>query len=165
MGDVMKSLVVYYSRSGKTEDIARIIAKKLSSEIEEIDDHKNRKGLLGFINSGNEAYLQRTIPIKKLKKDPAQYELLIVGTPIWAGNMSTPILSFFKEYKEKINKFAFFATCLGSDLNKILLYIEHIIPQKPIAVMSINYQAFKRQYHVKMVEEFINSIKEDVKGW
>ena len=106
MGDVMKSLVVYYSRSGKTEDIAGIIAKKLGSEIEEIDDHKNRKGLLGFISSGNEAYLQKAIPIEKLKKDPAQYELTIVGTPIWAGNMSTPILSFLKEYKEKINKFA-----------------------------------------------------------
>ncbi|MDY0382657.1 MAG: hypothetical protein RBS20_02850, partial [Atribacterota bacterium] len=115
--------------------------------------------------SGNEAYLQRAIPIEKLKKDPVQYELIIVGTPIWAGNMSTPILSFLKEYKEKINKFAFFSTCLGSDLNKILLYMEHIIPQKPIAVMNINYQAFKKQYHVKMVEEFINSIKKDVKGW
>ena len=165
MREIMKSLVVYYSRSGKTKDIAGIISKKLGADIEEIDDYKNRKGLLGFISSGNEAHLQRTIPIEKLKKDPAQYELLIVGTPIWAGNMSTPILSFFKEYKEKINKFAFFATCLGSDLSKILLDIEHIIPQKPIAVMSINYQAFKRQYHVGIVEEFINSIKEDVKSW
>ena len=165
MREIMKSLVVYYSRSGKTKDIAGIISKKLGAEIEEIEDHKNRKGLLGFISSGNEAHLKRAIPIEKLKNDPAQYELLIVGTPIWAGNMSTPILSFFKEYKERINKFALFTTCLGSDLNKILLDIEHIISQKPIAVMNINYQAFKKQYHLEMVEEFINSIKKDEKGW
>ncbi len=45
----MKVLIVYYSRSGQTRNIAEVIAKKLGAELEEIVDHRNRKGLLGFL--------------------------------------------------------------------------------------------------------------------
>ncbi len=163
MSRIIKILVVYYSRSGKTRNIASIIAKELEAETEEIVDHKNRKGLLGFISSGNEAYLQRVIPIEKLKKDPAGYDLIIIGTPVWAGYLSSPVHSFLREYKEKIAKFAFFITCMGSDPGRILLNVEHIMSKKPVVVMNINHRAFKKQYQLKMIDEFVSSIKQNIK--
>lgn len=163
MSRIMKILVVYYSRSGNTRNIAGIIAKALEAETEEIIDHRNRKGFLGFISSGNEAYLQRTIPIEKLKKDPAGYDLIIIGTPVWAGYLSSPVHSFLREYKEKIAKFAFFITCMGSDPGRILLNVEHIMSKKPVAVMNINHRALKNQYHLKMIDEFVSSLKQYIK--
>ncbi len=159
----MKALILYYSRSGKTRNIAEIIGKKLAAEVEEIIDHKSRKGLLGFIASGNEAYLQRVIPIEKIEKDLSQYNVVVVGTPIWAGNMSTPILSFFREYKEKIPRIAFFTTSIGSDPQKIFLTVEHITAQKLVAVLNFTNRDIKKRYHLEMIDEFINIIKQALK--
>ena len=159
----MRTLVVYYSRSGNTKNIAEMIGKQLGSDLEGIIDHKNRKGLLGFLASGNEAYLQRRIPIEKLKKDPSQYDLIIIGTPIWAGNISTPVSSFLKDYREIIEKFAFFSTGMGSDPQKTFLTLEKIMPHKPVAEVNIGYQDIKKQYHLKMIDKFVTSIKQYLK--
>jgi flavodoxin len=44
----MKSLVVYYSRSGNTRFVAEQISEEIGADIEEIIDIKKRKGLLGL---------------------------------------------------------------------------------------------------------------------
>ena len=159
----MKVLIVYYSRSGKTRNIAEVIAKKLGAELEGIVDHKNRKGLLGFITSGNEAHLKRVIPIERLKNEPKQYDLIIIGTPIWAGSLSSPVRSFLMEYKEVLPKLAFFTTCLGSDQQNVLLEMEEMIHQKPVAVMSITYRDAKKQFVSELVNTFIQNIEQNLK--
>ena len=159
----MKVLIVYYSRSGQTRNIAEVIAKKLGAELEEIVDHRNRKGLLGFFTSGNEAHLKKVIPIERLKNEPAQYDLIIVGTPIWAGNLSTPIRSFLMEYRVQITKLAFYTICLGSDPQNVFLEAEEIVSQKPIALMNISYRNIKKQNHLEMVDTFVKNIKQNLK--
>ena len=159
----MKVLIVYYSRSGKTRNIAEVIAEKLGAELEEIADHRNRKGLLGFFASGNEAHLKRVIPIERLKNEPAKYDLIIVGTPIWAGNLSTPIRSFLMEHRGQITKLAFYTICLGSDPQNIILEVEEIIGQKPIGLMNITYRDIKKQDHLEMVDTFVKNIKQNLK--
>ena len=62
----MKSLIVYYSRTGNTKNIAETICRKLGADIEEIIDHKTERGF-GFLLSGNEAFLKKTVPIEELK--------------------------------------------------------------------------------------------------
>lgn len=156
----MKMLIVYYSRSGKTRKIAELMGEKFKAEVEQIIDNKNRKGLLGFLVSGNEAYLQKNITIQKLTRDPSQYDVIVIGTPIWAGHMSTPVKSFCQEYREKIPKYAFFTTSLGSNPGNIFLAAERITGQKPIAVMNFTNRDIKKQYHLEMIDEFINNIRE-----
>ena len=155
----MKILIVYYSRSGNTKNIAQIIGSKLNADLEEVIDNKRRKGLVGFIISGNEAHLQKIIPIEKLTKDPALYDLVIIGTPIWANNISTPIRSFIKEYQEKIKKAAFFCTSLGSDPKNVFLGMERILNQKPVATVNFTNRDIKKQYHRQLIEEFVKNIR------
>lgn len=54
----MKTLVVFYSRTGNTKKMAKILAKELHADIDEIVDLKNRKGILGYIFSGRDAMKQ-----------------------------------------------------------------------------------------------------------
>lgn len=44
----MKTLVVYYSRSGNTRLVAQEISSAIDSDIEEIADTKNWSGTMGF---------------------------------------------------------------------------------------------------------------------
>ena len=48
----MKSLVVYYSRTGNTRFAAEKIAKNLNADLCEILDKKNRKGKFVFLTGG-----------------------------------------------------------------------------------------------------------------
>lgn len=155
----MKSLIVYYSRTGNTKNIAETICRKLGADIEEIIDHKNRKGFFGFLLSGNEAFLKKTVPIEELKNDITQYDLLIIGTPIWAGNISTPVNSLLKKYSDKIEEFAFFSTSTGPDSQKALLNLEQIVPHKPIASVNIGYRDIKIKSHLKKIDEFLATIR------
>ena len=75
----MKTLVVYYSRSGNTKKIAEEISSKLKCEIEEIVDSKNRKGMLGWIISAIDAHSKLTT-IGEIIKDPTKYDLIVIGT-------------------------------------------------------------------------------------
>jgi len=86
----MKILVVFYSRSGRTKRIAEAILGILKCDKEEIFDLKNRKGIPGFLSAGTDANLRRLTAIKEIKNNPSLYDLVIIGTPVWSSNISTP---------------------------------------------------------------------------
>lgn len=159
----MKIVIVYYSRSGQTRKIAELIGSKLNAEIEEIHDHKSRKGIFGFITSGNEAYLRKMPAIDPPKKDPAQYDMVIIGTPIWAGNPSTPVRAFLKENQEKLKQVAFFCTSMGSNPKPAFEEMRKIIGQEPIEQMNVTTRDFRNQFYPEMVDEFVQRIKQSEK--
>jgi flavodoxin len=84
----MKSLVVFYSRSGKTKQVAEKITELLKADLEEVIDLKSRKGIFGWLSAGKDASKKNGATIAAIKKQPAQYDLVILGTPVWAGKMS-----------------------------------------------------------------------------
>jgi len=155
----MKVLVVYYSRSGKTREVAELIHSKLNSDLEELTDNKNRGGILGFFVSGNEAYLKKKISIETLKHDPENYKLIIIGTPVWAGNISSPIRSFLADYQNKIQKIAFFCTSMGSDPKPVYREVEKIIGRESIANLNVTSRDLRNKFFIEMVDEFVNTIK------
>jgi flavodoxin len=87
----MKSLVVYYSRSGNARFVAQTIAAELGSDVEEVVDLKNRGGVLGFLSGGFDAMRGKETKIGETKKSPADYDLVVVGTPVW-GSRPTPAI-------------------------------------------------------------------------
>ena len=50
-------LVVYYSRSGHTEFVARQIASRCHADLERIHDRNPRQGMVGYLRSSLEAML------------------------------------------------------------------------------------------------------------
>ncbi len=63
----MKTLVVYYSRTGVTGTVAQALAGQLRADIEELRDRKSRRGPLGWLAAGKDATLKRLTDI-----DPPQ---------------------------------------------------------------------------------------------
>jgi len=48
----MKALVVFYSRTGTTKQVAEALAQSLNCDSEELIDTKKRSGPLGFLSAG-----------------------------------------------------------------------------------------------------------------
>jgi flavodoxin len=104
-------LVVYYSRTGNTRQLAEQIARALDADLEAIADPTRRGGVLGFLRSAYEAIRDRRPEIGPPVHDPAAYSMVVIGTPIWSRSASTPVLSYLERHREVLRAVAFFCSC------------------------------------------------------
>ena len=153
-----KTLVVYYSRDGTTKRVAGEIAKHLKADIEEIIDTKNRKGIFGYVFAGRDAMRKRLAEIKPVKKDPAKYDVVAIGTPIWGWSMTPAIRTYISLNIHKFKRVAFFCTMGGSGGMKTFAEMENIL-KKPIAVLELKADEVKGGTHLKKVKEFCRKVK------
>ncbi|MBD3389323.1 MAG: hypothetical protein GF416_09505 [Candidatus Altiarchaeales archaeon] len=157
----LKSLVVYYSRSGNTRKVAEEVANLLGAEIDEIEEDKSRGGPLGFIFSCLDGVLKKEARIRMPEANHSQYDLLVLGTPVWAGSMSTPMRSYLKLACKSLPRVAFFCTHGGSGASKAFLEMSKVCGSDPIATLALTEKELAQQRYggkVKSyVEEIINS--------
>jgi flavodoxin len=106
----LKSLVVYYTRSGNARFVAETIAAEIGSDVEEVIDMKKRSGVLGYLSGGKDARQGKETQIAPSKKSPADYDLIIVGTPIWAARPTPAVTTYLKKNNLSGKKVAVFFT-------------------------------------------------------
>jgi len=155
----MKTLVVYYSRSGNTKVVAEELSKKIKCDIEEIIDTKNRKGIIGWLISGRDAHSKKLTTIKEIRKDPSKYDIVAIGTPVWAGRMAPAIRTYINENKGKFKNVGFFCTC-GSSPGDIKTFgeMEDYMGITPLSKLSITTKELKTN-HEDNIKSFIKGIK------
>ena len=155
----MTNLVVFYSRSGKTKKIGTLISEQLKCENEEILDTKKRSGIFGYLKSGRDAMRKKLTVLQEIKKNPASYDLIIIGTPILGANMSTPIRTYITEHKEKFKKVAFFCTEGSSGGQKCFKNMTELCGKEPIATLEIKGKEIKTDIYSERIKLFIEQIK------
>jgi flavodoxin len=106
----MRTLVVFYSRTGHTRAVGHRIATALGADMEEIADRVNRRGIFGYLRSGREAFLRRRTELMPVVRDPGAYDLVIVGTPVWNMSLSSPVRTYLQDHKAEFHDVAFFCT-------------------------------------------------------
>ena len=156
----MKKLVVYYSLTGNTKSLAENISKSLNCDIEEIIDKKNRRGFFGFLAAGRDAFLKRITEIDNIKKDPKNYDMVIIGTPVWAGKITPAIRTYLLNNKDKIKKFAFFTTSGASASDKIVKNLEDILNKKCDSFLNLSTKEIKNTLFKEKLENFLKVIKD-----
>ena len=150
-----KILVVYYSRTGKTQRVGLEIANKLGADKEDIADMKDRRRIIvGWLISGKDASLQKTTKIQ-YKKDPSKYDLVVIGTPVWAWTIPPAIRTYLADNEFK--KVAFFATC-GSQIGKTFAEMEKL-SKKPVATMSLSEGDIKKNKIKDEINKFCEELK------
>lgn len=82
----MKTVVVFYSYSGKTKAIAEELAKKESASLVEIKDKKTPIKLKAFVMGCFAAIRGKAWAIRPLGVDLKEFDRIILLSPIWAGN-------------------------------------------------------------------------------
>jgi flavodoxin len=153
----MKTLIAYYSRTNITANVAKSLQKEFDADIEEIIDMKNRSGAIGYIKSCLDAIRKVPAKIKPLEKDPSKYDVVIIGTPVWASTMANAILTYITENKEKFNETALFCTCGSSGYEKTFVRMEEIIAKKPLETLFLTKTDIN-SYDDKL-ESYANKIK------
>ena len=153
----MKSLVVYYSRTGITKTVAEAVKQALSSDIEDIHDSKTRTGVLGWMGAGRDATLKRATPIATTSVSPGDYDLVIVGTPVWAFTMSSPVRTWLSEHGRRLKRAAFFCTMGGTGDNRTFRHMEEL-SLKPVATMTLIDKDVRKGAFAEKVKLFLDAL-------
>lgn len=153
----MKILVIYYSRTGKTRLVAEAIAESLNSDIEEIKDKRDRTGVFGFLRSGYEAIFKKLTEIQPVNRKPKEYDLTIIGSPVWASRLSSPVRTYLVKHGREIRKAAFFVT-YGISTGKIFTQMEQL-SKPPIAILKVKEEEIESNEYLKKVREFTEKVK------
>lgn len=85
------TLVIYYSRTGKSEVAAKAIAQASGAEIIQIKDAKERSGWFGFIGAAYDSQMGKYTQIEPETINFSQYKNVYLVTPIWNWKLSVPM--------------------------------------------------------------------------
>jgi len=140
---VQKILVVFYSRTGHTRQVAEAIAAALDAELEAIEDVRSRRGIIGWLRSGREAWREQPAEIQPVGKDPSDYDLVVLGTPVWAGRMSSPLRRYIIDQAGRFNRLAAFCTLGGGGGDETLDQVATLCAQTPVARLMVTAGEFK----------------------
>jgi flavodoxin len=151
----MKTLIVYYSRTGITKKVAEYLQRKLNCDIEEIIDTKKRDGVLGYIIGGKDAMQKNLTTIKPLTKNITDYEQIIIGTPVWGHKITPAVRTFIAENKSKLKNIAVFCTMGSSGMEATLNETEKVCEKVACAKLSISTKDVLAGKVAEQAEKFL----------
>ena len=135
----MKTLVVYYTKTGNTKIVGDAIAKDLDADLEEII----------------------ALADIEIQKNPGNYELIVIGTPIWAADMTPAIRNYLTKHEVVLTgkKIAFFLTAKGFGIEKALKKLEEMVPNSDIVGKLVVLSEEVKSYSCeKKVKSFVESL-------
>lgn len=102
IGKNKDNIVVYFSRMGYTKKIAYEEANRVGATILELKAKEKVENTTGFWWCGRFGMLKIGMPIEKIKENLKEYKNVIIVSPIWVFNISSPIREFCTKYKDDI---------------------------------------------------------------
>ena len=152
-------LIVYYSRSGNTRKVADMIAHLIDCDVEPIVSKANLSGFGGF-KCAYSAVFNKLLQINEIEHDLEKYKVVLIGTPIWVGKISSPIRTFIHRYKNKLTRVAFFATMASEPNEDIFRKISNTLAKEPVATLTILVKELKGCIDKKKIIDFITPIQD-----
>ena len=156
----MKTLIVYFTRTGNTKKIVDKLQTELTADVEKINEEVSRHGPLGWLKSGRQGASRADVEIHPLEADPSSYELVVMAGPVWAGNASAPMRAFIKKYRDSLPETAVFLTHDSPDVTDAFTDVEELLSNEALAYGDVNRRVIQANEHHKAVKAFLDKIKE-----
>ena len=154
----MKTLILFYSRTGITKKIAENLTNYLGADIEEVFDTVNRSGVFGYMRAGKDAISKKLTIIKPLIHNLSDYDLIIIGTPVWVGLMATPIRTIITEQKDKIKQVALFCTQGATNTQGALADMTKLLEKQIVATLEISTKEVVNNNFTEKLNKFVSEI-------
>jgi flavodoxin len=111
----MKKLVVFYSFEGNTKLIAKHIAQEIAADLLELkpQNESTPKGVLKYLWGGKQVIMKEKPQLVPFDKDPCNYDIIFIGTPVWAWSYAPTLNTFFITTSLSNKKIALFCCHAG----------------------------------------------------
>jgi len=139
----MKTLITYYSYSGNTEKVANILAGRLKEKGEvTVQRLKPKDEITTFFGQCRAAFARKRTDLKEgIDYDITSYDLILIGSPVWAFAPTPAINTFLdKIFCAKGKRFLVFVTSgSGAGVKKCLNNIKDALERKGASdILEVN---------------------------
>ncbi len=86
-----KALLLFYSKTGRTRKVISVVGEALGDKYDVKLVEVRPKVEIGFFKGASMAKKGETVEIEELKVNPTDYDLIVLGTPVWNGRPPPPI--------------------------------------------------------------------------
>jgi flavodoxin len=158
-----KKLIVYYSLTGSTKILAQALAQSIKADLLEITLEKElpKKGFFKYLTLGTQASFGVKPAIKELKKNPLDYDIIIFGSPVWAGTYASPFNTFFSKVDIKGKITAFFCSYAGSSGSTLINFKKKLSDNSifgEIGIKDFHYEKGSAEDAKKIICNWANNI-------
>ena len=159
----MNTEIVYYSMHGNVRYVAEKVAKELGADLIELKPVKAYpdKGAMQFIWGGSAVTFKKKPDLEPYSFNASDYDLVIIGTPVWASNFTPPLRTFFEDNDLTGKKIAVIATSAGGDSSKCIQAVKEATKTDALAAtLSLTDPKDRPSDDVeKKIGEFIEACK------
>jgi flavodoxin len=130
----MKAAVVYFSLEGNTKHVAEKIGKELDADVIPLipaNPYPTGKSSK-FFWGGKSATFKEKPKLQPYQFDANAYDVIILGTPIWAGTFAPPLRTFLRDNKLEEKRVALFACCSGGGTEKGFMQMGNQMPRATV---------------------------------
>ena len=122
--------MVYYSFEGNTKLIGDTIAKSIGADVLALKpaNEIKSKGFMKYVWGGTQVVMGKAPKLEPYEINTQDYDVIFIGTPVWAWTYAPPFNTFFKEASILRKKVALF-TCHGGQNGKTFDKIKEALPR------------------------------------
>jgi flavodoxin len=150
----VSALVVYYSRSGHTRQLAKEVAKQLGADLEEIREQGSNNGFWSYWRSGWQVLTRAEPPIAPASNDPALYDRVVIGTPIWIQHPAPAVRTWVRHHAPSFKQVAFFCTEGGNGDRQAFGELSRLCGKLPIATLTVTEKQLPAELHADQLKHF-----------
>lgn len=155
----MKTLVIYFTRTGHTQTLARQIAADCAADIEGLQERDKHTGVVAYASAVVQALLHTPVAIAPCRYAPSAYGLVVIGTPIWAWQMAGPVRSYILQYRAQFSRVAVFCTSGGSGQTKVLADMQALCAQPAVATFGASVHQMQDRLHHQRLASFVAKVR------
>jgi hypothetical protein len=151
----LRVLVVYFSRDGATERVARDLAALLAADIERVVEKRQRRwGFFGFMGAGAASSFGVASPVEPPARDPADFDVVVACTPIWAWHMAPPMRSWLRLARGRLPPLTAYVTVSGdTDPSKVVAAMAKEAGRQPIVFAGFVDRDFESENRPRYLEK------------
>ena len=142
----MTTLIVYYSLEGNTDWAAKQIAAEIGADLLRLEPVKAYPtgGFRKFFWGGKSAVMAETPELEPYSFDPAAYDRIVFGFPVWAGNVTPPIRTFVRDNDLRGKRISAFACQSGSGAEKAFAKLAQALGIDELAETAVLIDPLKK---------------------
>lgn len=154
------AIVIVFSLGGHTRRMGAQIAERLGCPMLEIGEPRPRRGALVWLRCGFEALFGSLPTIEPIDRDLREFSLVIVGTPVWVGHVSSPMRSFLARHRGEIRSLAAFCTMGGHDPANTFADIASTCGRTPLATLAISERELEPPQYAARLDTFLAALRQ-----
>lgn len=153
-------MVVFYSESGHTRLIADELAAALGASVERIGAPDLPGGGWGFFWRTWQSILGGSARIAEPSLNPEDYDVVLVGSPVWAGRIASPVRAYLRRFAGKVKTAAGFVSCSKTGAESALAELDKLVAGRAVAHLSVCDEDRVNGRDVGKILDFVKTVEE-----